>query len=176
MTIPRHHASNFFERCLSCANSHVHIHIMMDDVYIYHIHNFFRLCLFCVGTHEYLSTSQSHELTKRALESNDDLGSRGLSLPPFPSRKDCTQLLYLALTRLWAIYHFSHYAHFTVFTLHAMLASMPLPCNCDPCLHLPMILHYDMPSVFACLVEILVAFAMFIMCPILLMLVVLGES
>ena len=41
--------------------------IMMDDVYIYHTHNFFRMCLFCVGTHEYLSTSQSHELTKRAL-------------------------------------------------------------------------------------------------------------
>ena len=31
-----YHASNFFERFLSCANSHVHIHIMMDDVYIYH--------------------------------------------------------------------------------------------------------------------------------------------
>ena len=71
-----YHASNFFERCLSCANSHVHIHIMMDDVYIYHAHNFFGLCLFCVGTHEYLSTSQSHELAKRALESN--WGSPGL--------------------------------------------------------------------------------------------------
>ena len=59
-----YHASNFFEHFLSCANSHVHIHIMMDDVYIYHTHNFFGLCLFCVGTHEYLSTSQSHELTK----------------------------------------------------------------------------------------------------------------
>ena len=59
-----YHASNFFERCLSCANSHMHIHIMMDDVYIYHTHNLFRLCLFCVGTHEFLSTSQSHELTK----------------------------------------------------------------------------------------------------------------
>ena len=77
-----YHASNFFERCLSCANYHLHIHIMMDDVYIYHAHNFFGLCLFCVGTHEYLSTSQSHELTKRALESNDDLGSHGLSFPP----------------------------------------------------------------------------------------------
>ena len=41
-----YHASNFFERCLSCANSHVHKHIMMDDVYIYHTHNFFRLCIF----------------------------------------------------------------------------------------------------------------------------------
>ena len=26
-----------------------------------------------------------------------------------------------------------------------MLASMPLPCNCDPCLHLPMMHHYDTP-------------------------------
>ena len=85
-----YHASNFFERCLSCANSHVHIHIMMDDVYIYHAHNFFGLCLFCVGTHEYLSTSQSHELTKRALESNDDLGSHGLSFPPFSSHISST--------------------------------------------------------------------------------------
>ena len=67
-----YHASTFFDRCLSCAKSHVHIHIMMDDVYIYQAHNFFGLWLFCVGTHEYLSTSQSHELTKRALESNDD--------------------------------------------------------------------------------------------------------
>ena len=79
-------ASSFLEQCLSCANAHMHIHIMMDDVYIYHAHNFFGLCLFCVGTHEYLSTSQSHELTKRARESNDDLGSHGLSLPPLSSR------------------------------------------------------------------------------------------
>ena len=49
-----YHASNFFERCLSRTNTHVHIHIMMDDVYIYHGHTFFGLCLFCVGTHEYL--------------------------------------------------------------------------------------------------------------------------
>ena len=46
-------ASNFFERCLSCANSNMDIHIMMDDVYIYHMHNFFGLCLFCVGPHTY---------------------------------------------------------------------------------------------------------------------------
>ena len=92
-----YHASNFFERCLSCANSHVHIHIMMDDVYIYHAHNFFGLCLFCVGTHEYLSTSQSHELTKRALESNDALGSHGLSFPPLSSLKDFTHFFYMAL-------------------------------------------------------------------------------
>ena len=36
-----YHASNFFERCLFCANSHVGLHIKMDDVYIYHAHNFF---------------------------------------------------------------------------------------------------------------------------------------
>src|SRR3954467_7163242 len=90
-----YHASNFFERCLSCANSHMHIHIMMDDVYIYHTHNFFRLCLFCVGTHEYLSTLQSHELTKRALESNDDLGSHGLPFPPLTSRKHFAHFFYM---------------------------------------------------------------------------------
>ena len=134
-----YHASNFFEQCLSCANTHIHVCIIMDDVYIYHAHTIFPLYLFCVGTHEYLSTSQSHELTKRALESNDDLGSRGLSLPQFPSRKDYAHLFYLSLTRLWAIYHLSPYAHSIVITLHVMLASMPLPCNCDPCLHLPMI-------------------------------------
>ena len=108
----------------------------------YHAHTIFPLPLFCVGTHIYSSTSQSQELTKRALESNDGLGSRGLSLPPFPSCKDYAHLFYLALTRLWAIYHLSPYAHFLVFTLHVILASMPLPCNCDPCLHLPMIHHY----------------------------------
>ena len=93
---------------------------MMDDVYIYHAHNFFGLCLFCVGTHVYSSTSQSQELMKRALESNDDLGSRGLSLPPFLLRKDYPDLFYLALTRLWAIYHLLPYAHSIVFTLHVM--------------------------------------------------------
>lgn len=73
------------------------------------------------------------------------MGSRGLSLPPFPSRKDYAHLFYLALTRLWAIYHLSPYARFPVFTLHVILAYMPLPCNCDPCLHLPMIHHYATP-------------------------------
>ena len=101
----------------------------------------FPLSLFCVGTYEHSSTSRSHELTKRALESKDDLGSRGLSFPPFPSRNDFAHSFYLALTRLWAIYHLLCYVHFPVFTLHAMPLSMTLPCNCDPCLHLPMIHH-----------------------------------
>ena len=26
-----------------------------------------------------------------------------------------------------------------------MLASMPLPCNCDPCFHIPMLHRYDTP-------------------------------
>src|SRR5215216_3580977 len=133
-------ASNFFERCLSCANAHVHIHIMMDDVYIYHAHTSFGLCLFFVGTHEYLSTSQSHELKKRALESNGDLGFRGFSFPPLPSRNDFTHLFYMALTWLWVIYHFSLYAHITMFTLHDMLIPMPLPCICDPCFALHMMI------------------------------------
>ena len=128
-----YHASNFFERCLSCANSHVHIHIMMDDVYIYHAHNFFGSCLFCVGTHEYLSTSQSHELTKRALESNDALGSHGLSFPLLSSCKDFAHFFYMALTWLWVIVHYISYAHLDMFTLHDMLIPMPLPCICDPC-------------------------------------------
>ena len=101
-----YHASNFFEHFLSCANSHVHIHIMMDDVYIYHTHNFFRLCICCVGTHAYLSTSQSHELTRRALESNDDLGSHGLSFPPLSSREVFAHFFYMALTWLWVIVHY----------------------------------------------------------------------
>ena len=121
-----YHASNFFERCLSCANSHVHIHIMMDDVYIYHSHNFFGLCLFCVGTHEYLSTSQSHELTKRALESNDDLGSHGLSFPPLSSREVLTHFFYMTLTWLWVIAHYILYAHLAMFTLHDMLITFDM--------------------------------------------------
>ena len=87
-----YHASHLFEHWLFCANQHMHVRIMMDDVYIYHAHTIFPLSLFCVGTYEHSSTSQSHELTKRALESNDDLGSRGLSFPPFPSRIHFTWL------------------------------------------------------------------------------------
>ena len=124
-----YHASHLFEHWLFCANRHMHVRIMMDDVYIYHAHTIFPLSLFCVGTHVYSSTSQSQELTKRALESNDALGFRGLSLPMFPSCKDYAHLFYLALTRLWAIYRLSPYAHSSVFTLHVMLVSMPLPCN-----------------------------------------------
>ena len=111
----------------------MHIHIMMDDVYIYHTHNFFGLCFFCVGAHEYLSTLQSHELTKRALESNDELGSHGLSFPPLSSRKDFTHFFYLALTWLWVIVHYILYAHLAMFTLHDMFIPMPLPWICDPC-------------------------------------------
>ena len=126
-----YHASHLFEHWIFGANQQKHVRIIMDDVYIYHTRTIFPLYLFCVGTYEHSSTSQSHELTKRALESNDDLGSRGLSLPPFPLRKDYAHLFYLALTRLWAIYHLSPYAHFPVFTLHVIFTPMPLPCNCD---------------------------------------------
>ena len=137
-----YHASHLFEHWIFCANQHKHVRIMMDGVYIYHAHKIFPLSLFCVGTHVYSSASQSQELTKWALESNDDLGSCGLSLPPFPSRKDYAHLFYLVLTRLWAIYHLSPYAHTIVFTLHVMPLYMILPCNCDPCLHLHVIHHY----------------------------------
>ena len=146
-----YHASHLFEHWIFCANHHKHVHIIMDDVYIYHAHTIFPLPLFCVGTYGYSSTSQSHELTKRALESNDDLGSLGMPISaPFPSRKDFAHFFYLALTRLWAIYHFSLYAHFTMFTLHVMSLSMLLPCNCDPCLHLHM-LHHSTTTMCICM-------------------------
>ena len=135
-----YHASNFFEHFLSYANSHVHIHIMMDDVYIYHAHNFFGLCLFCVGTQEYLSTSQSHELTKRALESNVDLGSHGFSFPPLTWRNDLAHFFYMALTWLWVVVLYILYAHLAMFTLHDMPIPMPLPCICDPCFALHMMI------------------------------------
>ena len=64
-------ASHLFEHWIFCANRHKHVRIMMDDVYIYHAHTIFSLSLFRVGTHVYSSTSQSQELTKRALEGND---------------------------------------------------------------------------------------------------------
>ena len=64
-----YHASHLFEHWIFCANQHKNVRIMMDDVYIYHAHTIFPLSLFCVGTHVYSSTSQSQELTKRALES-----------------------------------------------------------------------------------------------------------
>ena len=82
-----------------------------------------------------MSTSQSHELTKRALESNDDLGSHGLPFPPLSSRKDFTHFFYMALTWLWVVVHYILYAHLAMFTLHDMPIPMPLPCICDPCLH-----------------------------------------
>ena len=79
---------------------------------------------------------------KSALESNDGLGFIGMCLQPFPSCKDYVHLFYLALTRLWAIYHLLSYAHVLMFTLHVLPHSMLLPCDCDPCLHLPMIHHF----------------------------------
>ena len=124
-----YHASHLFEHWIFRTNRHKHMRIMMDDVYIYHAHTIFPLYLFCVGTHVYSSTSQPQELTKRALESKDDLGSRELPFPPLSSSNVYAHLSHLDLTRLWAIYRFSLLAHFTVFTLHAMLASMPLPCK-----------------------------------------------
>ena len=72
-------AYHLFEHWLFCTNQRKHVRIIMDDVYIYHAHTIFPLSLFCVGTHTYSSTSQSQELMKRALESNDALGSRELS-------------------------------------------------------------------------------------------------
>jgi hypothetical protein len=59
-----YHTSHLFELWIFCANQHKHVRIIMDDVYIYHANTIFPLLLFCVGTHKYLSTSQSHELTK----------------------------------------------------------------------------------------------------------------
>ena len=121
-----YHASHLIEHWLFCANQHMHVRIMMDDAYIYHAHTIFPLPLFCVGTYEHSSTSQSHELTKRALESNDDLGSRGLSLPPFPSRKDYAHLFYLALTRLWAITT----CHLMLIFLCSLCMLCLFPCLC----------------------------------------------
>ena len=43
--------------------------IMMDDVFIYHAHTFFAFFCACVGYLDLVSTSASHELTIRALES-----------------------------------------------------------------------------------------------------------
>ena len=43
--------------------------IMMDDVFINHAHTFFVLLCACVGYFDLVSTSTSHELTIRALES-----------------------------------------------------------------------------------------------------------
>ena len=42
---------------------------MMDGVFIYHAHMFFVLLCACVGYLDFVSTSTSHELTIRALES-----------------------------------------------------------------------------------------------------------
>ena len=108
-------ASNFFENFLSCANSHVHIHIMMDDVYIYHAHTLFRVTTSFVGTHDSLSTSQAHELTKQALESNKDVRQHGvLTLHPPSTRRAFAHFFYMALTWLWVIVHYIFYAHIAI--------------------------------------------------------------
>ena len=88
----------------------------------------------------YLSTSQSHELTKQALERIDDLGSHGLSFPPLSSCKVFAHFFYMALTWLWVIVHYILYAHLAMFTLHDMLIPIPLPCICDPCFALHMMI------------------------------------
>ena len=123
-------------------------------------HTFFGLCLFCVGTHEHSSTSQSHELTKRALENNDDVGSRGFSFPPLSSRISSTWL--------------SH-----GYGLLSITYSVPiLPCSlCMICSFLCLCnafvthaLHYTWwlillrACVFASLVEILLVIALFQLC------------
>ena len=93
----------------------------MDDVYIYHAHTIFPLSLFCVGTHVHSSTSQSQELTKRALESIDDLGSREL---PFPPLSSCNDYALLASCSFYRV-HFACYACFYAFAvqLWPLLAS-----------------------------------------------------
>ena len=135
-----YHASNFFERCLSCAHSNVHIHIMMDDVYIYHAHNFFGLCVFCVGPHTYSSTSQTHELTKRALESNDDLGSHGLSFPPLSSRKGFAHFFYITSLG-YGLLSITYYMPILPCSL-CMICSFLCLCHafCDPCFALHMMI------------------------------------
>src|SRR3954462_8565124 len=67
-------ASHFFEHWISCANRYTHVHIMMDDVYIYHAHTLFLLSQCSVGPHIHSSTSRFHELTKRDLERNESMG------------------------------------------------------------------------------------------------------
>ena len=51
-----------------------------------------------------------------------------------------------------------------MFTLHDMLIPMPLPCICDPCFALHMMIDSS-TCVFASLVEILLVIAMFALCP-----------
>ena len=112
---------------------------MMDDVYIYHAHTMFLLSQYCADPHIHSSTSRSYELTKRALESNEAMGSLGALVIHPPLRKDFTLYFYMALTWFWVIYHFSHYTHISMFNLHDMLIPMPLTCMCDPCFPLHMI-------------------------------------
>ena len=137
-----YHASHFFEHWISCANQHTHVHIMMDDVYIYHAHTLFLLSQCCVGPHIHSSTSQSYDLTKRALESNEAMRSLGeLVLHP-SSRKDFTHSFYMDLTWIWVLYTYFLYAHFSMFSLHAMPISTHMTCFGDPCFAFHMIHPY----------------------------------
>ncbi|KAI5015745.1 hypothetical protein ZWY2020_057135 [Hordeum vulgare] len=57
--------------CTSNPNGYVQENrtIMMGDVFVYHAYTFFALLCVCVGHFDYMSTSTTHDLTIRALES-----------------------------------------------------------------------------------------------------------
>ena len=63
-----------------------------------------------------------------------------------------------------------------ILPLHVILAFMPFPCNCDPCLHLPMIHHYATPMCICLLGGDPSSDCHDFFVSLLLMLVVLGES
>src|ERR1041384_7559637 len=125
-------ASHFFEHWISCPNRYTHVHIMMDDVYIYHVHTLFLLSQCCVGPYIHSSNSRAHELMKQSLESNEALGSLGALVLHPPLRKDFAHFFYTALTWIWVLYHFLLNSHISMFTLHDILIHMPLTCMCDP--------------------------------------------
>ena len=56
------------------------------------------------------------------------------------SRKHFADYFYMSLTWLWLIVHYVSFAHIAMFTLHDMPITMPLPCICDPCFALHMMI------------------------------------
>ena len=56
------------------------------------------------------------------------------------TREVFVHFFYMTLTWLCVIVNYIFYAHLAMFTLHDMLIPMPLPCICDPCFALHMMI------------------------------------
>ena len=124
-----YHASHLFEHLIFCANRHMHVRIMMDDVYIYHTHthNFLFVFVLC----RYLWTLVNLSIPRVDNTSSWEQWWRGipwtiLTTIPFAQGLRASLLLgshtamgYLALVTLCSFSRV-HFACYTCFYAFAM--------------------------------------------------------